>query len=47
MIEINAKTREAYDLMHQGTLALAKMERHGIGFDEAKAKLLCSIVRTG
>lgn len=38
MIEINAKTREAYDLMHQGTLALAKMERHGIGFDEAKAQ---------
>lgn len=36
-MEMHPKTREAYELMHDGTLALAKAERQGIRFSEEYA----------
>jgi len=37
MLEIKQNSIEAYNLFHNGTLALAKAERVGIGFDEKYA----------
>ncbi|MFP4018663.1 MAG: DNA polymerase, partial [Bacteroidales bacterium] len=34
---MHPNTQEAYELLHDGTLALAKAERQGIRFDEGKA----------